>query len=81
MSGAAVWAAVDRLLDELVAQQEAKVLRLGRTLVPGLTLEDLRNPHDFPALARSAVFHFEDGILAGLRSALVAVRAERGRRA
>jgi hypothetical protein len=73
------WEVVEALLDEMIAQQEAKVLGLGRSLVPGLTPEDLRNPHDFPALVASATFNYEDGILAGLRSARTALRAERQR--
>jgi 8-oxo-dGTP diphosphatase len=67
----------ETLIATLVAQQEAKVLRLGRALVPALTAEDLRNPQDFPVLVGSAAFNFEDGILAGLRSAEIAVRARR----
>jgi hypothetical protein len=71
------WQAVDDLLAGMIAQQEAKVLALARTLVPGLTPEDLRNPHDFPPLVASAQFNYEDGILAGLRSACVAARTHR----
>ncbi len=72
------WQAVDDLLADMIAQQEAKVLALARTLMPGLTPEDLRNPHDFPPLLTSATFNYEDGILAGLRSARVAVRTQPG---
>jgi hypothetical protein len=71
------WDAVERLLAEMTAQQEAKVLRLARGIVPHLTPEDLRNPHDFMPLVESAEFNYEDGILAGLRAAQVAVRAAR----
>jgi hypothetical protein len=44
------WDAVERLLAEMAAQQEEKVLVLARRLVPDATPEDLRNPHDFRAL-------------------------------
>jgi hypothetical protein len=71
--------AVERLLDEMIAQQAAKVLALARRLVPYVTPEDLLNPHDFVPLAESAEFNFEDGILAGLRAAALAVRAARRR--
>jgi hypothetical protein len=60
----------------MIDQQEGKVLRLARRTVPGLTPEDLRNPHDFPQLSRDLIFNYEDGILAGLRSAHIAIRAE-----
>jgi hypothetical protein len=68
---------VERLLDEMAAQQEAKLLALAGHLVPHLTPEDLRNPHDFARLMESAEFNYEDGILAGLRAAVVAIRAAR----
>jgi hypothetical protein len=71
--------AVERLLDDMVAQQATKVMTLARRLVPYVTSEDLLNPHDFVPLAESAEFNYEDGILAGLRAALLAVRAERRR--
>jgi hypothetical protein len=66
----------DRLLSQLIVQQRAKVLRLARTLNPSLTFEDILNPQTFPELANSSVFNYEDGILAGLISAQMALRAE-----
>jgi hypothetical protein len=66
----------DRLLSQLIEQQRAKVLRLARTLNPSLTFEDILNPQTFPELANSSGFNYEDGILAGLISAQMALRAE-----
>jgi hypothetical protein len=66
---------LERLLAEMVAQQERKVLALARRIVPQLTAEDVRNPQDFAPLVESAEFNYEDGILAGLRAAEMAVRA------
>ena len=71
------WDAVERLLADMIGQQEEKVLALARRLVPHATAEDLRNPHDFAPLVESADFNYEDGILAGLKAAAVAVRAAR----
>jgi hypothetical protein len=71
------WDAVERLLADMIAQQEAKVLGIARRLVPHVTPEDLRNPHDFEPLVESADFNYEDGILAGLNAAAIAVRAAR----
>ena len=73
------WDVVERLLADMAAQQEAKVLALARRIVPHLTPEDLRNPHDFAPLVESADFNYEDGLLAGLRAAEIAVRAARRR--
>ena len=68
------------LLDVMVKQQEGKVLALARTLLPDLVPEDLRNPHDYPLLRASDVFNYEDGILAGLLSARMAIAAQANRR-
>ena len=77
MDRAVSWDDVERLLEQMAAQQEEKVLALARRIVPHVTAEDLRNPHDFAPLVESAEFNYEDGILAGLRAAAVAVRAAR----
>ena len=71
------WDAAEALLAQMAAAQERKVLALARRIVPQLTPEDLRNPHDFAPLVESADFNYEDGILAGLRAAEIAVRAAR----
>jgi hypothetical protein len=73
------WDEVEALLASMAAQQEGKVLGLARRLRPGLTAEDVRNPHDFSEL-NDPDFHYEDGILAGLHYALSALRARRRER-
>lgn len=65
----------DRVLSEMIEQQRAKVLRVARDYAPHATPEDILNPHDIPELARAPIFHFEDGILSGLISAQIALRA------
>ena len=72
-----MWDDVERVLDEMTRAQERKLLGLARRLVPHVTPEDLRNPHDFAPLLESAEFNFEDGILAGLLSATAALRVTR----
>lgn len=71
-----VWNDIERTLDALARQQEARVLSLARRLRGDLTAEDLRNAHDFRELDDTD-FHYEDGTLAGLLAALSAVRARR----
>ena len=61
------------LIDEMIAQQTKKVLELGRRWVPYATSEDLRNSEDFLILKDKPIFHFEDGILAGLIAAQTAL--------
>lgn len=67
---------IDQVLLQLIDQQERKVLDLGQRIHPGLTPEDIRNPQDFPDLLESFQWNFEDGILAGLKSAHMALRAK-----
>lgn len=66
-----------RLVD-LESLQARKVIDLARRLKPGLTAEDIRNPHDFPDLD-DPDWHFEDGQLVGLQSAIATLRAMRER--
>jgi ADP-ribose pyrophosphatase len=68
--------ACERLLVRLEEQQTGKAIDLARRLRPGLTLEDIRNPHDFPELD-DGDWQYEDGILTGIQTALAAVRAMR----
>jgi hypothetical protein len=66
------------LLEAMEALQARKVIELARRLRPGLTAEDIRNPHDFPELGDTD-WHFEDGQLAGIQSVVSALRALRER--
>jgi len=68
--------AQERLLVELQELQRRKVLDLARRLRPGLTLEDVLSPHDFPELD-DRDWQYEDGVLTGIESVLAAVRARR----
>jgi (2Fe-2S) ferredoxin len=54
--------------------QREKVLSLSRRLKPGLTLEDVKNPHDFPELD-DCDWHYEDGVLTGIQAVRTALRA------
>ena len=71
----------ETLLTGMIDQQRDKVLRIARERLPGVTLEDLRNPQDFPELEADSRFNFEDGQLSGLIGALMAIRQRRQRRA
>jgi len=65
------------LVEAMEENQKQKVLDLARRLLPHLTAEDIRNPHDFPDLA-DPDWHFEDGQLTGIQSVLFALRALSG---
>lgn len=72
------WNDLQTLLREMEELQLKKVFNLARRLKPGITLEDMRNPHDFPELGDKD-WHYEDGILTGIQSVTSAVRALRRR--
>lgn len=72
-------ASIDALLDEMIALQKKRVLDHARRLNPRLSEDDVQQPHDFPELAGSAEWNYEDGILAGYLAVQAAVRAHRRR--
>jgi len=62
------------LIESMEENQKAKVIDLARRLKPGLTAEDIRNPHDFPDLD-DPDWHFVDGQLTGIQSVGFAIRS------
>ena len=74
MENAVGWREIEALLARMEAHQKGKVIELARRLRPGLTAEDIQNPHDFPELA-DIDWHYEDGILTGIQSVQSALRA------
>jgi hypothetical protein len=72
------WDAIEDVLSKMEALQTQKVLELARRLKPGLTLEDIANPHDFPELS-DPDWHYVHGVLTGIQSVAVALRSLRGR--
>ncbi len=73
---AATLVELDRLFAELIDQQRRKIIREAHRRDPALTEDDLEQPHDFPVLATDPAYQYEDGLLAGFRSAHMAVRAQ-----
>jgi hypothetical protein len=64
------------LLKEMIQQQQALLLRCALRIVPTVTADDLMQPNDFPELENHPVFRYEEGLLAGLQSALMALKVE-----
>ena len=64
----------DEIIVKLITYQREKLLKIATRISPGVTLEDIRNPQDIPTLYADPDFNFEDGILAGLLSAQMALR-------
>lgn len=67
MHEAPAFAKMLALLSQMEDLHRHKVLELARRILPHLTAEDIRNPHDFPDLA-DPDWHFEDGQLAGIQA-------------
>lgn len=64
----------ERILEDMVSHQQQVLLALARRIVPNATSEDILQPNDFPDLETHPSFRYEEGILCGLQSALMAVR-------
>ena len=60
-------------LERSESLQAEKVIDLARRLRPGLTSEDLRNPHDFPDLD-DPDWHYADGQLTAYQAVLTLLR-------
>jgi hypothetical protein len=65
---------LERTLSELIEYQQARVLACARRFSPSVIPDDLLQPNDFPLLEHNPEFRYEEGVLAGLRSALAALR-------
>ncbi len=64
---------IERLMEEMIEQQRSKVVMIANRIQPGLSDDDLRDPHSFPQVSSRPEFAYEDGLLAGLIAAQVAV--------
>lgn len=69
---------IEQLLNQLIVMQQEVLLKCGRRLIPHLTGDDILQPNDFPELEMNPHFRYEEGILAGILAARMALRSERG---
>lgn len=54
------------IIDEMVAQQKKKLLKIARHIEPTVIMDDLWQPNDFPTLEDNPNFRYEEGVLHGL---------------
>lgn len=66
---------VEQVLQELIDGQQKTLLECARRIVPNATSDDILQPNDFPELENHPYFRYEEGLLAGLQSAQIALRA------
>lgn len=69
------WKLIEALLLELIDQQKKKLLRCARTIHPNVIQDDLLQPNDFPELENHPLFRYEEGVLAGIQTVEMALRA------
>lgn len=69
------WIAIENTIDEIVEAQRAQLLSCGRRIVPTLTPEDMLQPNDYLELENHPHFRYEEGLLAGMLSIQMALRA------
>lgn len=71
------WDEVDGVLRELVEFHKNQLLKNGRRIIPHLTSDDLLQPNDFQELEFNPHFRYEEGIVAGIQAAQMALWAFR----
>lgn len=69
------WEEIDELINEIIALQKKKMLRLGQSIVPQLTQDDMLQPNDFLPLETNPEFRYEEGRLAGVQTVQMALWA------
>lgn len=70
-----LFAEVEEVLERMISQQRDKVRDVALDILPHLGPDDLQDPQDHPEVTDDAMFNFEDGLLAGLMSARMALRS------
>ena len=70
-----LFAEVEEVLERMISQQRDKVRDVALDMLPHLNPDELQDPQDHPEVADDAMFNFEDGLLAGLMSARMALRS------
>lgn len=69
------WQHIEEYLDEMITHQQKSLLKCGQKIVPALTSDDMLQPNDFRELEGNPLFRYEEGLLAGLNSARIALSA------
>ncbi len=64
------------LFQELICAQEQLLFSVAQRILPRVTADDLLQPNDFPELELHPHFRYEEGVLAGLRTAYAALLAQ-----
>ena len=64
------------VLEEMIQNQQKSLLKCACRILPSVTADDILQPNDFPELENHPYFRYEEGVLAGLQSAYMALKVE-----
>lgn len=64
-----------QILREIEDNQYQKLYKMGSQIRPNLTPEDLLQPNDYPDLENNPLFRYEEGVLEGIKTVEMALRA------
>ena len=64
---------IKKMMEALISEQQAKLMKCGAAFVSNLTTDDLLQPNDFPELENNPHFRYEEGVLEGLMTARAAL--------
>ncbi len=67
---------VQKIFEEMIFFQQEKLMHCAQQIIPQITMDDLLQPNDFPALENHPYFRYEEGVLEGLMTARMACRAD-----
>ena len=67
---------MEEIFEEIISYQKGKLLKLAREILPHVVEDDLLQPFDFRELERHPDFRYEEGVLAGLQTARIALCAK-----
>lgn len=75
-----LWEEIEQLMAELVNYHQVQLLKSGRRIIPQLTPEDILQPNDYPQLENNPYFRYEEGMLSGIQTVQMALRALKNKR-
>jgi len=67
---------MEEIFEEMISYQQVKLLKLAKEIIPYITEDDLLQPFDFPELEKHPDFRYEEGVLEGMKSLIMAIRAK-----
>lgn len=69
------WKLVKTVIQEIAELQKKNMLTCAQRIVPHVTTDDLLQPNDFSNLENNPLFRYEEGVLAGIQTVEMALRA------